>query len=268
MEGRGSLLQQPTPHRATVAVSKPNALAGSISKPKQTDAARFATMISVIIPAHNEERYLGRTLEALRRQNYGWFEVIVVANGCTDRTKEVARGKCHKLIVLSQKSLGIARNLGARMARGELLLFLDADTLLEPMALRVISDTLTIEDAAATIQGRPDQPRLAYRLIYTLKNFVYRCSLHPGTSGVILCWKEHFIRVGGFDEGLEVRENSDLVKRLMRFGCYKYIGGVSATTSMRRYHRCGVAHVVCLWCRLWFESLICDLHQKQYEPIR
>ena len=48
-------------------------------------------MISVIVPAHNEEAYLPRTLEALRHQNYGWFEVIVVANGCTDRTAELAR---------------------------------------------------------------------------------------------------------------------------------------------------------------------------------
>src|SRR3954451_10587829 len=71
-------------------------------------------MISVIIPAHNEEGYLEQTLEALKRQNYAWFEVIVVANGCTDRTADVARDRCQRLIVLSQKCLGVARNLGAR----------------------------------------------------------------------------------------------------------------------------------------------------------
>jgi len=225
-------------------------------------------MISVIIPAHNEERYLKQTLEGLQRQNYGWFEVIVVANGCTDRTREIARGRCHRLIVLSERNLGVARNLGARMARGDILLFLDADTILEPMALRVIAESFSAADAAGTVQGRPDDPRWAYRLIYALKNFVHRSSLHPGSSGVILCWREHFIRVGGFDEGLEVRENSDLLKRLKRFGRYKYIGSVSATTSMRRYERCGVGKVVWLWLKLWFESFLCDLHQKQYEPVR
>src|SRR5215472_14471198 len=79
-------------------------------------------MISIIIPAHNEERYLGKTLDALSWQEYGWYEVIVVANGCTDQTVNVARGRCHRLIVLSQKNLGMARNLGAKMARSELLL--------------------------------------------------------------------------------------------------------------------------------------------------
>src|SRR5512146_73680 len=146
-------------------------------------------LISVIIPAHNEEGYLRRTLELLRRQNYGWYEIIVVANGCTDATPEIARGGCDRLIVLSQKNLGIARNLGARMARGELLLFLDADTSLEPMALRRIAQDFTPACAAGTIKGRPDTRRPAYRLIYALKNFIHRASLHPGSSGVILCWK-------------------------------------------------------------------------------
>ena len=256
---------------------KPDALQGNwfkaIAKPLLARAVKariFAPvrMISVIIPAHNEERYLQRTLESLQRQNYGWFEVIVVANGCTDRTREVARGRCHRLILLSQKSLGVARNLGARMARGELLLFLDADTLLEPMALRVIAESFTKSDAAGTVHGQPDASRLVYHLIYGLKNFLHRWSLHPGSSGVILCWKEHFVMVGGFDEALQVRENSELLKRLLRFGSYKYIGDVSATTSMRRYDRCGVMHVVWLWCRLWVESLLSDLHRKQYEPVR
>src|SRR5512133_1025773 len=114
------------------------------------DLQSVTRMISVIVPAHNEEAYLGATLEALRRQNYGWFEVIVVANGCTDRTVQIARGSCHRLIVLSRKCLGTARNLGARMARGEILLFLDADTILEPMALRRIAEDFTPSFSAGT----------------------------------------------------------------------------------------------------------------------
>src|SRR5262245_26646905 len=192
-------------------------------------------MISIIIPAHNEEAYLGATLDALQRQNYKWFEIIIVANGCSDRTAEVARGRCHRLIVLSLKNLGMARNLGARMAKGEVLLFLDADTILEPMALRRIAQDFTKEHAAGTVRGQPDGRRISYKAIYAVKNLIHRLSVHPGSSGVILCWKEHFVRTGGFDERLEVRENSELMKRLKRFGRYKYIPDITATTSMRRY---------------------------------
>ena len=139
MEVRGSLLPGSFPF-----LEKWTKLARRENLPLLPEAPMtLARMISIIIPAHNEEAYLGATLDALERQNYKWCELIIVANGCTDRTSELARGRCHRLIVLSQKNLGMARNLGARRAKGEILLFLDADTILEPMALRRIAQDFT-----------------------------------------------------------------------------------------------------------------------------
>jgi glycosyltransferase involved in cell wall biosynthesis len=224
--------------------------------------------ISVIIPAHNEGDFLGSTLDALDRQDYPACEIIVVANGCTDRTAEAAQGKCHRFVTLSQKSLGVSRNLGARMATGELLIFLDADTLLEPDALRVIAGQFTERDAAGTLKGRPDSDRFAYRLIYWLKNFIHRWVVRNGSSGVIICWKKHFMRAGGFDEQLELRENSELIRRLKRFGSYNYIAATIATTSMRRFERRGVGKIVWLWIKVWFLSLFSDLRHRTYEAVR
>jgi glycosyltransferase involved in cell wall biosynthesis len=235
--------------------------------PKQSRRVALR-QISVIIPAHNEEKYLVGTLESLRRQNYGRFEVIVVANGCTDGTAEVARGRCDRLIVLSQKSLGVARNLGARMAQGEILVFLDADTTLEPMTLRRIAEEFTPKCAAGTIHGRPDRGETKYRLVYWVKNFMHRTALHRGSSGVIICWKDHFIKAGGFDEGLEVCENGELIARLTRWGRYKYLGDISATTSMRRYEQRGVCRLSWMWLRLWVGSFFSDLHRRRYETVR
>src|SRR5882757_4222615 len=130
-----------------------------IHKPARKTEGSSIRTISVIIPAHNEERYLRRTLDAVKSQDYDWFEIIVVANGCTDATAEVARGLCNRLITLSQKSLGVARNLGARLAKGELLLFLDADTILEPNALRLIAQRFPKSYSAGTLKGRPDTER-------------------------------------------------------------------------------------------------------------
>lgn len=226
------------------------------------------TTVSVIIPAHNEEAYLEATLKALRRQKFPGCEVVVVANGCTDNTADVARGLCDQLVVLSQKSLGVARNLGARIAKGELLIFLDADTILERHGLKIISEEFTHRHAAGTVKGLPDTKRFAYRCMYGLKNFMHWSRLHHGSSGVILCWKEHFVRLGGFRENLEVRENSELIKRLERFGRYKYIGNTAVTTSMRRYDRRGFWRMIWLWTRLWFESLFRDLQNRKYEIIR
>ena len=262
MDKRGLLTRNPFP-----AVLKEKFV--SLRDPAvQTSAATPARMISIIIPAHNEERYIEKTLEALSRQEYGWFEVIVVANGCTDKTVNVARGRCHRLIVLPQKTLGVARNLGAKMAKSELLLFLDADTLLDPQALKTIAQEFSQEYSAGTLKGQPDCSRLAYRILYGLKNFVHWSGLHGGSSGVIVCWKKDFIRAGGFDEGLEVRENSHLIRRLLRFGRYHFNSRVSATTSMRRYDRQGCVRMFWMWFKLWFHSWFGDLHARRYETVR
>lgn len=224
--------------------------------------------ISVIVPAHNEEQYLAATLDSLNDQEYPPHEIIVVANGCNDRTTEVARHRCHRLIVLSQKCLGVARNLGARMAQGDILLFLDADTTLEPTALRKIARSFTAAYSSGTLIGQPDCDRLSFRLLYMLKNFVHRTHLHTGSSGVIICWRKDFVRVGGFDEHLQVRENSELIKRLSRYGRYKYISDVPAVTSMRRYEQKGVWPMVWLWIKVWLQSIFGDIRKKQYETVR
>jgi len=224
--------------------------------------------ISIIIPAHNEEEYIGATLDALNRQDYPYCEIVVVANGCQDRTVEAAREKCPRIVTLDDKGLGISRNLGARIATGDLLVFLDADTILEPHALRVIAGEFTEGDAGGTLKGQPDSNRFAYRVIYGLKNFIHRFVVRNGSSGVIICWKKHFDSVGGFDERLELRENSELIRRLKRFGGYRYIGTTAATTSMRRYDRCGVKNIVWLWIKLWFLSLFTDLRHRKYESVR
>ncbi len=264
MEVRDFFIQKPFALLSKAQLSLAALLRGEERNLKSSLAVR----ISVIIPAHNEERYLERTLESLWSQNYGWFETIVVANGCKDRTVEVARGRCHRLVELSEKNLGIARNLGARLAKGELLVFLDADTVLEMGALRRIAEMFTRKYAAGTLSGRPSDRQAKYKLIYSLKNFLHRSSLHPGSSGVIICWKDQFEWIGGFDERLEVRENSELIHRLRRFGKYRFIGDVSATTSMRRYERQGFAKVLWLWFKLWIESNFGDLRRRTYEPIR
>jgi hypothetical protein len=154
------------------------------------------------------------------------------------------------------------------MATGELLVFLDADTLLEPGALRIIAAQFTERNSGGTLKGQPDSNRFAYRMIYWLKNSIHRFIVRNGSSGVILCWKKEFIRVGGFDEQLELRENSDLIRRLKRFGNYRFISATTATTSMRRYERRGVWRIVWLWIKLWFFGFFGDLRGRKYEPVR
>ena len=91
-------------------------------------------LVSVVIPAHNEEAVIGRTLTALLRNAApGAFEVIVVCNGCSDRTAEIAAGVRGDIAVveLDEASKTAAINTGLRRARGKVCLLLDADIELE-----------------------------------------------------------------------------------------------------------------------------------------
>ena len=85
--------------------------------------------ISLVIPAYNSSRTIGNCLAMLQRQTYPpeLFEVIVVDDGSSDNTAEIARSKRAKVLVQSNQGAAVARNLGAKEARGELILFTDSD---------------------------------------------------------------------------------------------------------------------------------------------
>lgn len=238
------------------------------SRKQRAPARKQKPMVSVIVPAHNEEAYLAHTLRALRKQRYPRYEVIVVANGCSDNTAAVAKHHCDRLIVISQKGISLSRNLGARMASGELLVFLDADTLLERDGLNVISRQFTRKHAAGTLKARPDPARWLYRVHFFFKNLMHQIRMHKGSVGVIVCWKDYFEAAGGFDEGLHVMENSALIEKMQRFGKYRFIGQTVARTSMRRYEKRGFCRTAVLWVKLWAQSLVGDLHERKYETVR
>jgi glycosyltransferase involved in cell wall biosynthesis len=223
--------------------------------------------ISVVIPARNEEDFLPATIEALKAQSYRNFEIIVVANGCQDRTADVARELGCRVFELGDRGLGAARNLGGREAHGQILVFLDADTLLPKESLKTIAAKFRRCHSCGTLWGEPDSRRLSYKLIYAMKNLIHALHVHCGSSGVILCWKDDFMRIGGFDESLYLRENSHLMKRLLRFGRYRFIARTPCITSMRRYETNGAGEMVRLWLKVWWRSLVSDISNATYEDL-
>ncbi|MEZ5947471.1 MAG: glycosyltransferase family A protein [Hyphomonas sp.] len=97
-------------------------------------------LISVIVPAWNAERYLARTLESIENQTYRNFEVIIIDDGSTDRTSEIARqwaSKDTRFHVLQKANGGVAsaRNAGIEVAKGCLIAPCDADDLWSPRKL-------------------------------------------------------------------------------------------------------------------------------------
>lgn len=100
--------------------------------------------LSVIIPAHQAEKYIAQAVDSVRQQNWtGETEIIVIDDGSTDHTAQTAQTLGVRLLQKSQGGAASARNAGLRVATGELILLLDADDVLTDGALIAMYDALT-----------------------------------------------------------------------------------------------------------------------------
>lgn len=203
--------------------------------------------ISVIVPAHNEESYIRQTLHSLKNQTFQNFETIVVTNGCTDKTEEMVRKRVGKNVLhfsMAQANVSRARNYGADKASGNILLFLDADTTLEEDALQKINNEFTKEHNTATFLLNYDVSNFKMNFISGLKNTHNRSKFVKTFCGSLICWKEQFEKVQGFDPERIIGEHYDLRTRLG--GNYTVINS-KVTTSARRFERWGLLKVVKTW---------------------
>ncbi len=142
-------------------------------------------MVSIIIPAHNEEQVIGRCLQIiLRDAQPGEFDVVVVTNGCTDRTAEIAAsfGPDVRVVDSPVASKPAALNLGDRTARSFPRLYVDADIEVDTAAIRAVARALEQGAVLAAprlrldLTGRPWTVRAWYdvwlRLPYAQDNLV------------------------------------------------------------------------------------------------
>lgn len=119
-------------------------------------------LISVIIPAYNEERHLKECLESVKAQTYPNFELVFIDDGSTDKTKKIAKKYADKIVSQKHMGPGLARNKGAKASRGKILVFIDADMFLDrdyikyitkPILENKTSATFTKEEYVANLQN-------------------------------------------------------------------------------------------------------------------
>jgi len=233
------------------------------------------TYFSVIIPAHNEEKYISKTVLALLSQEYPNFEVIVVPNGCNDQTEqkvqeiisETGFGNVVKSYTDPVANVSKARNIGAQNSSGNVLVFLDADTIVKPDTLVKVAKTLNCKHTALVSKVKPDRKGIKFWLVMSLKNILHITKIYYGSSGLIACPREAFDKVGGFNENIVVKENHDLIKRLVKHGKYSCIDSY-VITSMRRYEEWGLIKATYFWLKQWSRYFGGGLEKVKYEKIR
>jgi rSAM/selenodomain-associated transferase 2 len=190
-------------------------------------------MISVVVPVHNEAACLPATLDSVAGSK-GQKEVIVVDAGSVDGTLEIAGQKASRLLISSRKQRAHQMNLGARHARGSILLFLHADTLLPTEALGRIESALSKE---RVIGGGFARRYCASS--WFLRTTCLLASLRARWTGWFLGDQAMFIRrrtfeeLGGFRD-LDLFEDLDLSRRMARANQVVTLFP-PVTTSSRRF---------------------------------
>lgn len=182
---------------------------------------------SVIVPAHEAEEVLPGCLEALGRQTVpaNRFEIIVVDDGSTDRTAEVAEQAGARVMRQERKGPAAARNLGVSEARGRIFLFTDADCRPEPGWLAALAQA--VESGADGAQGvyRTRQTGLIPRFVQAEFEERYQLMRSHPTIDLVATYaaafrKDVFAGAGGFDESYTAASNADtdLSYRLVEVG--------------------------------------------------
>ena len=198
-------------------------------------------MISIVIPALNEESYLPKLLDCIRKQTYKDLEIIVADAGSTDATRKIAGKYGCKVVNGGMPAVG--RNNGAKAAKGKILLFLDADVQLEKDFLKNALDEfddLNLDVAGCLIY--PLGNNLADKFFFWLFNLWTFSTqfFYPNASGAcILCRKYLHDKVNGFDESIKLSEDMDFVKRCGKIGKFRILKKVKFYVAMRRFEKEG-----------------------------
>ncbi|MDZ4101544.1 MAG: glycosyltransferase [Hydrogenophaga sp.] len=180
-------------------------------------------MISFIVPAYNEERLLGATLQAINAVAQVLdepCEVIVVDDGSTDRTADIGREHGAQVVAVAHRQIAATRNAGARAARGDVFVFVDADTLVHEALVRLALQAMRegAVGGGAVVRFDGAMPLYARVMVPLVVKLLQVGRLAAGCF--LFCKRTAFEAVGGFDEAWFAAEELGLSQALKKKGTF------------------------------------------------
>ena len=215
----------------------------------------MALKISIIIPAYNASATILKCLFSLHEQTIMPWEIIVVDDGSSDNTMELAKGYATVVKNMNKKGAGGARNYGASIASGEILAFTDSDCILPQAWIQRMSEAFCEEGVAAVAGGYISHEGNSFvgnfaflELSERRKNFNKYVETAPSNNFAIK--RNIFEEIGGFPEIFATASNEDLVFSFRASRKYK----------IRWLHNNGIKH--------YFQSSIKGYLAQQYKFAR
>jgi len=231
-------------------------------------------MISIIIPTLEEENYIGKTLARLAKF-IPEIEIIIVDGSSKDKTIEIAKRYTDKVFRINERGISKAKNIGAKHAQGDILVFIDADVFVSDDFLpRVVKIFQNPDIVAATCKIMPAQPKLLEFIYFSLLNLVIRFSIKAmpktkfkfgsGPGGFFAVRKKEFLKFGGFNEKISCLEDVDITFRLFEFRKFEFAEDLVIYESMRRIRKLGLFKILRVWTTEFLAYLIYGVPKSRF----
>lgn len=197
--------------------------------------------ISIIIPTLNEEDFIVNTIKSVRSNAAGFdsIEIILVDSGSHDQTVELARPFCD-IVSVNPLFFGHkyrALNKGSDLANKQVLMFLDADSIVPEGFDQMICQAINSGYLGGAFEYKPDDSKWPYPLFEWVNRIRYRLTKHYFGDQGVFCTKTAFINAGGCPEE-RIMEATYLCNALRRLGRLKLLTA-RITTSVRRFESKG-----------------------------
>ena len=201
--------------------------------------------VSIVVPIYNEEKYLAQCLQSLKKQDYsGEYEVIVVDNGSSDASPQIARDFGVKVISCPQRGVVYAREAGFKTSSGEIVVQADGDTIYPPDWLTRISGHFSAHPEAVAVAGDVvymaapawAKPLQAFRRLVNSLSFRFLGKTPLCLAATLSFRRQALLKAGGYNTMLPfVGDEHDLLVRLSKTGKIVYDRHLLAATSSRRF---------------------------------
>jgi glycosyltransferase involved in cell wall biosynthesis len=193
-------------------------------------------MLSFIVPAYNEERLLGSSLAAIHHAAMSTgepYEVIVVDDASTDQTSAVAQSHNARVVRVAHRHIAATRNSGAKVANGDLFIFVDADTKVNAEVIRAAMAAVSDGAVGGGAAIKFDRPTPLYaRLLLRILVLSFRLS-RIAAGCFVFCTRSAFVAVGGFDEAYYGAEEVILSRALRRQGKFVILRSAVVTSARK-----------------------------------
>jgi glycosyltransferase involved in cell wall biosynthesis len=220
-------------------------------------------MLSIIIPTSNEEKYLPLLFNSIKKQNFSAFEIILGDNNSKDKTTEIARNFGCKIAGGGLPARG--KNEAVKCAKGDALLFLDADIILPEDFLEESLKEITkrkLEVASWRLRPISDNKfyPLAFEIFYNIPMVILERILPHGATAIFIK-RDLFEKLEGFDEEIKLAEDHDFTRRAAKMGKFGVVRSSRVMISDRRFKKDGLF-------RTALKYLLCELHMIFLGPVK